>query len=114
MSLGAAKAAMLGASQPVSAGKGYFGGGYDNTSYYSEIDGIQFSNEAAINPAATLSVARGYVAGVASADKGYFGGGISGSGNSAEIDGIQFSDETAINPSATLSVARYAGAGVQA
>ena len=43
--------------------KGYFGGGYAS-SRSNEIDGIQFSDEAAINPAATLAVARYALAGV--------------------------------------------------
>lgn len=42
--------------------RGYFGGG--GTS--SEIDGIQFDTEAAINPAAALSVVRSGLAGVQS------------------------------------------------
>ena len=45
--------------------KGYFGGG-DTGSKSSEIDGIQFSDESAINPSTTLAVARSTLAGVQS------------------------------------------------
>ena len=48
-------------------GKGYFGGGYTD-SYSNEIDGIQFSDESAINPSATLALARQGLAGVQSGE----------------------------------------------
>ncbi len=92
-------------------GRGYFGGGHDGSNNSNEIDGIQFSDETAINPSATLAVARRGAAGVNSSARGYFGGGRSAS-SSNEIDGIQFSDETAINPSATLAVARRSVRGI--
>ena len=87
---------------------GYFGGGLA-TDVTSEIDGIQFDTESAINPTATLSVARHLLAGVNSSSRGYFGGGSSTAGATpvvAEIDGIQFSDESSINPTATLTIPR--------
>jgi len=89
----------------VKASRGYAMGGAKPTYYLSEIDGIQFSDESAINPSATLAVARHSLAGVNSSSRGYAMGGWAGS-ISSEIDGIQFSDETAIDPSATLAVAR--------
>jgi hypothetical protein len=93
-----------------STGKGYFGGGTTGSNS-NVIDGIQYSDETAINPSATLSLARQAPTGASSSSKGYFGGGYASS-DSNVIDGIQFSDETSINPSATLSVARYGMAGV--
>ena len=90
--------------------RGYFGGGWIIGSIIAEIDGIQFSDESAINPTATLSAARWGLAGINSYVRGYFGGGYDPA--TAEIDGIQFSDESAINPAATLSVARWNLSGV--
>jgi hypothetical protein len=106
---------LAGVSSPVnSPGKGYFCGGVNSSStFQSEIDGINYATDAAVNPSATLSVARESLAGVNSSTRGYLAGGNSSGGVSSEIDGIQFSDETAINPSATLSVARTSLAGVQ-
>jgi len=92
-------------------GKGYFAGGNVNfANDTNQIDGIQYSNDAAINPAAVVSPARGWLIGVNSELNGYFAGGktnvpISG------IDGLRFSDETAINPSATLSSPTVATGG---
>jgi hypothetical protein len=92
--------------------RGYFGGGFDS-SQMSEIDGIQFSDETAINPSATLSLARNVLAGVNSSIRGYFGGGFTAaSAPTAEMDGIQFSNETSINPTSVLSVSRFALAGL--
>ncbi len=103
-----------------SSTKGYFGGGYSgydaNTFaavFASEIDGITFATEAAFNPAATLTTARGSLAGVNSSINGYFSGGNTSNPYSSEIDGIAFVTDSAINPSATLSEARYGLAGVQ-
>ena len=45
-------------------GVGYFGGGYGDITYASEIDGIVFASGSATNPAATLAVARHSLAGV--------------------------------------------------
>jgi hypothetical protein len=44
--------------------RGYFAGGQLSTSILNEIDGIRFDTEAAINPAATLAVARRSLAGM--------------------------------------------------
>jgi hypothetical protein len=96
---------------PPVTGRGYFGGGGSILDRLAEIDGIDFTTEAAINPAATLALARSDLAGVNSSTRGYFGGGYSGS-YSTEIDGIDFVTEAAINPAATLAVARAGLAGV--
>jgi hypothetical protein len=113
----------------ISTAKGYFCGGGSAWYLYtelSEIDGINFSTEAAINPAATLTTPRGGAAGASSSVKGYIAGGsILGSGSNtlssytswvivvSEIDGINFSTEAAINPAAILSLSRDGIAGVQ-
>jgi hypothetical protein len=55
--------ARYGAAGVSSSLKGYALGGFA-TANVNEIDGIQFSDESAINPAATLSVARYLVCGV--------------------------------------------------
>lgn len=93
---------------PANGEKGYFGGGSTGSSS-NEIDGINLSSAAAVNPAATLSVARSAPAGVNSATTGYFGGGTTGTVTS-DIDGITFGTQAATNPAATLAVAR-SGAG---
>jgi hypothetical protein len=95
--------------------KGYFVGGFSSPSSLSivtQIDGIQFSNEAAIDPAAALAQARASLSGVNSSTKGYFAGGETSSSNLTQIDGIQFSDEAAIDPAAALAQARGALSGV--
>jgi hypothetical protein len=92
-----------------SSTRAYFGGGQDayftfnaTRTYTSEIDGIQFSNEAGINPSAALVIARFGLHGLNSTTRGYFAGGRNANGGSNEIDGIQFDNEAAINPSAGL------------
>lgn len=93
-----------------SAANGYFCGGsfVPGSVPLSSIDGIRFNTEAAINPAASLAVARGDLAAVNSSDKGYLSGGANSYTPSytitGEIDGISFPTETSINPSASLSV----------
>jgi hypothetical protein len=89
--------------------RGYYGGGDVST----EIDGIEFSNETAINPAATLAQSRN-PEGTQSTTRGYFvGGSVPFPTNQTnEIDGIEFSNETAINPAAALTQARSAFASV--
>lgn len=92
--------------------RGYVAGGYKGAGgndVTAEMDGLQFSDESAINPSAALSMARYWFGqGVNSDAKGYWGGGRDAAFlNQNEIDGIQFSDETAINPSVTLITARY-------
>lgn len=92
------------------------GGGTGSNPYTTptnEIDGIRFDTEAAINPAATLSVSRSDPTGVNSTTRGYAMGGYTGSATVTDIDGIQFSDESAINPAAVLNQAKWRGTGVQ-
>jgi len=92
-------------------GKGYFAGGNVNfANDTNQIDGIQYSNDAAINPAAAISPARGWLIGVNSELNGYFAGGKTNV-PVAEIDGLRFSNEAAINPSAALSKVNVAPAG---
>jgi hypothetical protein len=106
--------------------RGYFAGGQAaigaNPIYSKEIDGLEFSSDTAINPSATLSIARTSGAGIESVIKGYIGGGsdhpaygtyVGGGPNPedtgsssfrATIDGLDFRTEAAINPSVSLSV----------
>jgi hypothetical protein len=79
--------------------KGYFCGGFSTV---TQITGIQFSNEAQLDPAAALAQGRGGGGGVNSITRGYIGGGTSGPAGVTQIDGIQFSDESAIDPAAAL------------
>jgi len=104
-----------------SSAKGYIGGGPAallNEVAVNEIDGINFSSETSINPAATLAVARGPTAGLNSTTRGYWTGGWTyapfGSQIvlTTEIDGIIFSSDTAINPAAALVLARLGAPGV--
>jgi hypothetical protein len=91
---------------------GYWGGGFAG-SYYTDIDGITFSTEAATNPAAALVTARRELAGVYSTTKGYWaGGGITA--YYSEITGFTFSTEAATTLAATLATARYGLAGTSA
>jgi hypothetical protein len=97
--------------------RGYFMGGQTNPGApivgSTEIDGIQFSDETTINPAATLATARGLMGGTNSATKGYAHGGSILTSWTNQIDGIQFSTETSINPAASLAQARSGAATFQ-
>jgi hypothetical protein len=96
--------------------KGLWAGGDTGplTAMQTQIDGITFSTEAAINPAAGLAQARRGVAGVNNTITGYFGGGRTGPTTNAtavnQIDGITFSTEAAIDPATALSQQRYGAA----
>jgi len=73
--LATARWALAGVSSYLT-GKGYFAGGNIGfTGDTTQIDGIQFSNDAAINPAAAIAVSRGWLIGVNSELNGYFAGG---------------------------------------
>jgi hypothetical protein len=96
-------------TKAVILGVGYFGGGDNAVIGFAEIDGINFSTEAVVNPSATLSVARSGLSGVSAPTKGYFAGGYT----SNEIDGLNFVTITAINPSAVLVNPRIDTAGIQ-
>lgn len=100
-----------------SSTKGYFAGGYPGNMgplQTNEIDGIRFDTNAAINPSATLAVARFGLSGMYSASRGYFAGGSGLGANawSSEIDGIRFDTEAATNPTATLTRGRYYHVGI--
>ncbi len=92
--------------------RGYFVGGGPVS--LDQIDGIQFSNETAIDPAAALVQARTGAAGVNNPARGYTGGGgpTTQGGQLNQIDGLQFSNETAIDPAAALVQARTGLVGV--
>lgn len=90
--------------------RGYFYSGTQvagSITHRTEVDGIRFDTEAAINPAATAAVARGRCAGLNSLTRGYACGG-NGAAVTAEIDGLRFDTEATINPAAALSLARQA------
>lgn len=91
-------------------GRGYYCGG--TSANQDEIDGIDFSTEAAINPTAVLTVGRWYLAGVSSAFKGYLGGGASNTGIQNITDNLNFSTEVVINIAHTMSVGRRFYTGV--
>ena len=110
-------AAVLAVARELLAGvnsstRGYAMGGYGTAAspyYKTEIDGIEFAGETAINPAAVLAAARARVCGVNSSTHGYAMGGYDTGAapwDKAEIDGIEFATESAVNPAAALSVAR--------
>jgi hypothetical protein len=71
----------------------------------SEIDGLIFATETAINPAATAIQGRGEHQGIQSTTTGYFAGGDSAPLNRTEIDGLTFATETTTNPAAALTIA---------
>jgi hypothetical protein len=92
-----------------SSTRGYWMGGGWVSNNRSWIDGIQFSDETAINPSAALVLGRRNLAAVNSSSKGYCGGGRyenPSTTTTTEIDGIQFSNESQINPSAALALTR--------
>jgi len=69
----------------------------------ADIQTVAFANDAASVLAASLTMPRGYAAGVCSAHDGYVCGGKSNTGwGTNEIDGINFATNTAINPSAQI------------
>jgi hypothetical protein len=100
---------LVGSVQSKATNKGYTAGGYNfNTPYpytdYNQIDGLNFSNDTIIDPAAALAQARRGVNrdGLNSSTRGYWVGGEVGITSQTQIDGIQFSNEAAINPAAAL------------
>lgn len=80
-------------------GVGYYAGG-NAPSNSTEIDGINFNSESAVNPATALVTARYTACGMMSSTIGYFYSGWSSSAT-YEIDGIRFSNQTLVNPSAS-------------
>ena len=93
--------------------KGYWGcGRYTPTTADTDVDGIDFTTESAINPSMTLAVTVGYTTGISNEIKGMIGGGLTNTPvNVAEIQGMNFENETSNNPSATLALARSQCAG---
>jgi hypothetical protein len=100
--------------------RGYFvGGGVRSPPNFPghtrEIDGIIFSTETAINPAAALVQARGGMAQVMSETSGYFAGGAADPANVPfnQIDGLTFSTEAAVDYAAALVQTRSRVRGLQ-
>lgn len=94
--------------------KGYTAGGVTSSTYYSEIDGMDFATETGINPAAALPSSRGQSGGVNSNTRGYsIGGYASGGTATTTIYAFTFDTESINTSGATLSLARggMAGAG---
>lgn len=95
--------------------RGYFAGGSPagaiNTPV-TEIDGVQFSSDTAINPTSTLSIGRYNVAGMNSFAKGFYAGGSDATTYSSVIDILVFSTEAATAAAASLTPARLGAAGV--
>lgn len=103
-----------------SAVVGYFMGGYDasrgGSSQCNEIDGINFSNEAAVAVTATLPEIGVYGgAGVSSSYAGYVLCGFTyvGGADSSAIQGLIFATEATINPSSTMTAAKGYVVGTQ-
>ena len=110
-----------------SSTRGYYGGGIGGPgsvlnlgpTYGSQIDGLNFATETAIDPAASLAQARRNIAGgTNSSTRGYFHGGRIYSGslanpfvNVSQIDGLNFATETAIDPAAAMVSIRYTAGG---
>lgn len=88
---------------------GYFCGG---SGFSSEIDGINFSTDTAINPAATIANSNNtlYAGSLSGSAKGYIGGG--GGTGSNSISGFVFATETATTQSAVLATVRRLLSGV--
>lgn len=109
-----------------STGKGYFLGGLTriqsplNNTSYTEIDGINFTTEAAINPAAALVQQRFGAFSTQSTTKGYVAGGVYNPVPSSPVgvwinsfENITFSTESGSAMGITLAAGRYQGASTQ-
>ena len=96
-----------------SSTRGYFTSGLSGGgSGLSEVDGIIFATEAAINPS-SVAGALWTTTAVNSTTNGYFAGGTNnGSTAVSSIVRLQFNDETTSTIAATMSVARYGAGGV--
>ena len=99
-----------------SSTKGYFvGGDSGGEGTNSQFDGFQFSDETAIDPAATLPLYGG--SGTNSSTRGYFGGGMSApsasTGMRTNIQRLEFSGETFTQLAAVIAQTRVTAAGVQ-
>jgi len=95
---------------------GYFGGGETVISpqtFTSGIDKITFLGDTKTTLSATLTTARGYLAGMAnSGTAGYFAGGSDSGGRISGIDKITFPGDTKTTLSAVLTTTRSSLAGM--
>ena len=95
---------------------GYFGGGETVISpqtFTSGIDKITFLGDTKTTLSATLTTARGYLAGMANYGiAGYFGGGYDGTSTYDNIDKITFPGDTKTTLSAVLTTTRSSLAGM--
>ncbi len=97
-----------------SATKGYIAGGLSNSiNGVQEIDGIDFTTNAAINP--STAVTGGYYqAGTSSSLAGYIHiGRTTGGSDTTQVDKLTFASESIAQNSGTLSYARFGSTGVQ-
>jgi hypothetical protein len=98
---------------PPGATKGYFAGGFAPGTFLAQIDGLAYSTETTIDPAASLVQARGGPFGVSSATNGYCASGANSGGIPyavSQVDGILFSNESAQDYVASIVQARAYGA----
>lgn len=96
--------------------KGYWMGGFEPgpSTGSTEIDGIQFSNDTAVNPAAAMSQAvYRNTATLCSSTKGYSCNGVvAGPSNSKLVNYLTFSSETLTNLGSAMTASASVGAGV--
>lgn len=88
----------------VSYHRGYYAGGY-NSGASSEIDGVEYYNDTAVNPTASLSLSRSAPVTSAASSKGY----ISSGSSSTRVDKFDFSTEGCSQSSYSLSVSKDSG-----
>ncbi len=88
-------------------------GGYNGSTVFSSIYGLNFSNETGGLIGATLDQGQDNGVGVSAAGKGYCMGGYNGSSYLSSIYGLNFSNETGGLIGATLDQGRSHGAGIQ-
>ena len=88
-------------------------GGYNGSTVFSSIYGLNFSNETGGLIGATLDQNRAYGVGVSSAVDGYCMGGYNVSPRLSSIYGLNFFNETGGLIGATLDQCRVGGAGIQ-
>jgi hypothetical protein len=95
-----------------STNKGYWGGGVNTSSnVVSEIDGINFAGDTAINPSAVLNNGvRRWQGSFENADKGYFGGGSDQTTQQPNIDGLTYSTEASFDIGSNLPNGNNLGA----
>jgi hypothetical protein len=112
--------ARWGANGSNSSTRGYTTSGATNFTFTgstltTEIDGMEFSTESAINPSSVMAVNIHSSGCVSSSNGAWFGGGEAGSYSryqQSEVQGLNFSTETSTNPAWTLAQARRGTTGV--